>query len=406
MIALLLTGLLAAQDADAVWRAVDEGGVEKVREAVGDDAEKLVEILGKGRPGGAAAAGEFKERLKDAYGRETDLWVIVPPGVSREKPAGLFLVLHGLRGTGAQIKDLWAPYAAANHCLVAAPTAQKEPDSARNEDSPRDEKRFPHWWSYREGGFVLSALSVLKKRCAIDEDRVFLSGYSMGGFGTWNIGLRYPDRFAALIPYAGGLSLNEYAGLRVDERLRKLHVNSFALPVYFVHGDADETVPVEFDRESRNRLKALGYPFEYKEVPKGKHVLNVREGGEIMRGVQKWLAGKLREPHPKDVRFHAIGDYTPQSYWVRIEEFREKSAEVRAAVKEQTIDVTATGVKKLTLYLDETLLDLSKPIQVTSGGTTLHDGAVQPEIAAVLESWKAREDRSLLYRARVSVELR
>jgi hypothetical protein len=91
---------------------------------------------------------------------------------------------------------------------------------------------------------------------------------------------------------------------------------------------------------------------------------------------------------------------------VRIEEFREKSAEVRAAVKEQTIDVTATGVKKLTLYLDETLLDLSKPIQVTSGGTTLHDGAVQPEIAAVLESWKAREDRSLLYRARVSVELR
>ncbi len=398
-----------APEPEAVWKWVDEGNADKLKEAF--DPTKLVEFLRKGRVFKDAPAGEAKERLKDASGGETDLWVIVPPRYDKTKPAGVFLVLHGLGGTGEQLKELWRTYAAANNAIVAAPSAQKEPEAARNEDSFGGQiggKEIPHWWSYRDGNFALSALASLKKRFAIDENRVVLTGYSMGGFGTWNIGLRFPDRFAALIPYAGGVSRTEYLGLRVDERLRKIHLNSFNLPVYFVHGDADKTVPVEFDRESKNQLQKLGYPFEYKEIAKGGHVLNVREGGEVMTGIQKWLKDKVRKPHPKEVKHHALGDYCARSYWLRIDEFADKAkpAEVRAAVKGQTIELAATGAKKVTLYLDETLLDLSKPVKVTSGGSTLFEGEVKPDLAVVLESWKAREDRDLVYRARVTVELK
>jgi len=403
---LLLLLFAEPQDGTDLWKALDGHSADRVREACGGDPLKLVEAIRRGRPPGTPAVGEIKERLTDAFGRETDLWIIVPGNYDRSKPAGVFLALHGLGGTGAQLKDLWAAYAAAHNFIVAAPSAQKEPADRKNEDSlvGPGGKELPHWWTYREGDFPLSALSVLKRRYAIDENRVILTGYSMGGFGTWNIGLRYPDRFSALIPYAGGLSRAEYAGLRVDERMRKLHLNTFNLPVFFVHGDADRTVPVEFDRESRNRLRTLGYEYEYKEVPKGGHLMNVREGGEIMGEIQKWLEGRVRRPHPREVKHHAVGDYCPQSYWVRLEGFRDKSAEVQASLKGQTIDFTSTGAGKVTFYLDETLIDLSKPVRVTSGGATLFEGEAQASIEVVLETWRAREDRDLLYRAKVTVD--
>jgi predicted esterase len=405
--ALLLLLLGNPQDGAELWKALDGKSADRLKEACGGDVARLVEAIRRGRPLGAAATGEIKERLTDAFGRETDLWIIVPGSYDATKPSGVFLALHGLGGTGAQVKDLWAPYAAAHNFIIAAPSAQKEPADQKNEDTFAGPggRELPHWWSYREGDFPLSALSVLKRRYAIDENRVILTGYSMGGFGTWNLGLRYPDRFSALIPYAGGLSRAEYAGLRIDEKVRKLHLNSFNLPVFFVHGDADKTVPVEFDRESRNRLRALGYEYEYKEVPKGGHIMNVREGGEIMREIQKWLGERVRRPHPREVRHHAVGDYCTQSYWVRLEGFKDKAAEVRASIQGQTIDFTATGAGRVTFYLDETLLDLSKPVRVTSGGATLLEVEAKPSMDVVLETWRAREDRDLLYRAKVTVDV-
>lgn len=402
LLAFLLV-VLRGQDLTELWRAVDEKSADRVRAACGEDSAKFVELLRAGRRTGEPPLGEIKERLTDASGAETDLWIIVPKTYDPSKPAGVFLVLHGLGGNGAQLKDLWAAYAAVHNVIIAAPTAQKEPVEGKNEDAGGRELK--HWWSYRDGSFPLAALSRLKRRYAIDENRVILTGYSMGGFGTWNIGLRYPDRFSALIPYAGGLSRAEYLGLKVDERMRKLHRNAFNLPVYFVHGDADKTVPVEFDRESAKQMKALGCDFEYKEVPKAGHIMNVRDGGEIMTGIQKWLEGRVRNPHPREVTHHAIGDYCPQSYWVRLSDFKETAAEIHATLRGQTIDFKSSGAGRATFYLDETLVDLSKPLKVTCGDKVLFEGEVRPAIDVALETWSAREDRDLLYRAKITVDV-
>lgn len=393
-------------DGEELWKALDDprASADRVRTAAGTDPAKLVETLRKGRPRPEAAPGETKERLTDAFGRETDLWIVVPRGYRPDKPAGVLIVLHGLGGNGGQVKDLLADFAQEQNFILVCPSAQKEPAQAPNEDSNDFAAAlFKHWWCYRDGDFPLTALSIVKKRFAVDENRVILSGASMGGFGAWNIGLRYPDRFAALTPFCGGISRMEFAGGR-DERMRKVLLNAFHTPVYFIHGDQDEVVPVGPERWTRDDLKALKVDHVYVEVPKGKHDLR-REWPELRKGLEPWLAARARKPHPAEVRHHAIANYGPQSYWVRIAEFSGGAAEVKAAVKGQAIDFTSTGAKKITFYLDEKLLDLTKPVRVTMQGRKLFDGKVKPSVDAVLESWRAREDRELLYRASVTVTI-
>ena len=393
-----------APDGEELWKLLDDprAPVDKLRAAAGPDPARVLEILRRGRPLPETAPGETKERLTDAFGRETDLWIVVPRGYRPDKPAGVLIVLHGLGGNGSQAKDLFAEFAQEHDFILVCPTAQKEPAAAPNEDSNDfAASMFKHWWCYRDGDFPLTALSLVKKRCAIDENRVILAGASMGGFGAWNIGLRYPDRFAALMPACGGISRVEFAGAR-DARMRKILLNAFHVPVYFIHGDQDEVVPVGPERWTRDDLKGYGYEHVYVEVPKGKHDLR-REWPELRKALEPWLTARVRKPHPAEVRHHAIGAYSPQSFWVRISEFSGGAAEVKASVKGQAIEFTSTGAKKVTFYLDEKLIDLSKPVRVTMQGRKLFDGKVKPTVDAALESWRAREDRELLYRASVTV---
>lgn len=389
---------------DDLWKVLDDrkASMDRVKAVAGSDPAKLLETLKRGRTYPAAEPGEFKERLADAFGGETDVWIVVPRGYSPEKPAGVLIVLHGLGGNGGQVKDLLADFAQEKNYILACPSAQKEPAQAMNEDGlDLTAQFFKHWWSYRDGAFVPAALSMIKRRYAVDENRVVLSGASMGGFGTWNIGLRYPDRFSGLMPFCGGISRMEFTGGR-DERMRAILLNAFNTPVYFIHGDQDEVVPVGPERWTRDELKTLGYDATYVEVPKGKHDLR-KEWPELRKGIDPWLAARLRKPHPAEVKHHAIASYCPQSYWVRIADFSGASAEVKASIKNQTITFTSKGAKKVTFYLDEALVDLAKPVKVMMGARKLFEGKVKPSVDVVLESWLAREDRDLLYRAAVTV---
>ncbi len=405
VLALVLVLFLPRNDAETVFRALDAGDLDALRKF---KPAKLIEIIRAGRPVNGADTGEFQWSITDAHDRSTALYVIVPASYDRAKPAGVLLVLHGLGGDGKQLKDrLYNKFAAANNLIIACPTAQKEPKGSENEDyDPLTGSQMPHWWSYRPGGFVLTALSELKRKYAIDDNRVVLTGYSMGGFGTWNIGLRYPDRFAAIVPFAGGLSRHEYVNAKGDKRLRPLVENAFNLPVYFVHGNADQTVPVRFDRQTRDQLKEFGYAHEYNEVDKARHIMDVREEGPIMTPIQEWLAPKKRDAHPKKVVHYAVGAYAGLSYWARLDELTDKSARVEAQIRDgNVIEVKAGGAKKATIFIDERWIDLTKPVRIVAGEKELYSGRVAESVEAVLESWKLREDRELVYRAKVTVEL-
>lgn len=89
----------------------------------------------------------------------------------------------------------------------------------------------------------------------IDVNRVWVSGISMGGYGTWNLAMYNPDLFAAAIPVCGAGDLKKAAAL-VD------------MPIWCFHGDADPIVPVSGTREMYAAVKAAGgEKITYTEYP-------------------------------------------------------------------------------------------------------------------------------------------
>jgi predicted peptidase len=83
----------------------------------------------------------------------------------------------------------------------------------------------------------------LAKTHRVDPTRIYLTGLSMGGFGTWDTALAYPDTYAAIAPICGGSGI----GFLKAQRLQHL-------PIWIFHGDADTVVPAEF---STRIFKAL-----------------------------------------------------------------------------------------------------------------------------------------------------
>ncbi len=380
-----------------LWDAGNKAELAKL------DPKTLRSALEKGRVFESIESGDKKVTLEDGFGRSTDLYLRIP-----KKPKGVIFVLHGLGGAGTQLIGGWEKWALANDLIVAAPSAKRCPKKHSNEDWSPTSDSLPHWWSYHPDGFILKALAQLKKQYPIEEDRVFLTGYSMGGFGTWNLGLRFADRFAALLPMAGGISQREYM-LENDAEVRKILFNAANVPIYFYHGDSDNTVNVRFDRKSRDQLKEFGYDFEYVEARGVGHMTPLRDGGKkVVGAAQKWLGKKTRKSHPKTVCLHSFGDYMAQSYWIRIDERHEDGpARVTAQVgKRNKIAIVTENVKKLTVFFDEELVNLKKAVQVTVDGKRAFRKKIKPSSEVLLESWEAREDRQLLYSAKAEIDVK
>ena len=72
--------------------------------------------------------------------------------------------------------------------------------------------RRPYGFNWEEWGRLdaLEVLDIVKERYNIDENRIYLTGHSMGGHGVWHIGSLFPDRFAAIGPSAGWISFWTY----------------------------------------------------------------------------------------------------------------------------------------------------------------------------------------------------
>ena len=92
---------------------------------------------------------------------------------------------------------------------------------------------------------VMRLLSELEEEYCLDEDRLYVTGLSMGGYGTWDLICRYPDRFAAAVPVCGGVDASQAE--------RVAHV-----PLRIFHGDADTAVLPDGDRAMARALAQIG----------------------------------------------------------------------------------------------------------------------------------------------------
>lgn len=100
---------------------------------------------------------------------------------------------------------------------------------------------------------LLQLLNRVEKKYAVDTNRVYLTGISMGGYGTWKLGLARPERFAALVPICGGGSLIDIIlGTRDKTDAFK------TLPIWAFHGAKDDVVPLDESERMVKLLKKLG----------------------------------------------------------------------------------------------------------------------------------------------------
>jgi poly(3-hydroxybutyrate) depolymerase len=207
------------------------------------------------------------------------------------------------------------------HMLRRAFGLDNAPDET-DEEASRNEPAFPEvpaivvapygrgelmGWDGLGERDVLRVLSDVRRAYQIDPARVSLTGLSMGGGGTWTIGLRHPELFAALAPICGVTDVRKW--IKPEERgdydekaLEALSPVAFAenaagLRVFIFHGDADTVVPVADSRRMVDRLKALGWlgkTVTYTEYPGVDHHAWTKAyaGADLLRT----LAGIKRDP--------------------------------------------------------------------------------------------------------------
>lgn len=101
------------------------------------------------------------------------------------------------------------------------------------------------WASETQQQRLVELLDEIIKQHPVDTDRVYLTGLSMGGFGSWRLATDHPDRFAAVVPVCGG-GQPESAAKLVD------------IPIWVFHGDQDRAVPFKLSVQMVDAIRAAG----------------------------------------------------------------------------------------------------------------------------------------------------
>jgi poly(3-hydroxybutyrate) depolymerase len=219
---------------------------------------------------------------------------------------------------------------------------------------------------WREAGEedVRRCLAWTQDRFRVDPDRLYLTGMSMGGAGTWTIAAHNPGLFAAIAPVFGGWDdrisneggWNDPEAILPVERYHQENQSRFtgveslnAMPILVTHGDADRSVPVEHSRYVVTMLQRWGYDITYDEIPgRGHEELNARDR------VVPWLLSHRRPDPPRVARVRAMGLREASAYWLSVTEWERPLAaiEARAEVLEPGVirlDTRNAGAVMLTL---------------------------------------------------------
>ena len=115
---------------------------------------------------------------------------------------------------------------------------------------------------------------VLHER-PIDRDRIYLTGYSMGGYGAWALAIDDPNQFAAVVPIAGGGD---------PEQVGAISQNA----VWALHGKRDRAVPITESEEMIEALRAAGGRPRFTSYPDAGHAIESR-AYRLESGVIEWM---------------------------------------------------------------------------------------------------------------------
>jgi len=233
---------------------------------------------------GPETAAGFREcQFTDADGQKMNFLLYTPVSQDRQRKYPLVLVLHG---GGERAKPGMTPQA--SHALLAGASYVKIWGlGATGTDAPGIQARWPSFvvvpqLTYPDrwvdvppahGSYALAAKPTVELRLAkeivdevqreyggVDADRRYITGISLGGYGTWDAIERWPRYFAAAVPVAG-------AGDPAKAYVLK------DLPIWAFHGAADPIVPVSGSRDMVAAIRAAGGQPRYTEYADAEHAI-------------------------------------------------------------------------------------------------------------------------------------
>ncbi|CAN5519123.1 hypothetical protein BH11PLA2_BH11PLA2_20120 [soil metagenome] len=237
---------------------------------------RLALLLFLATPLFADTTGFIDKKFKNADGTESPYVVFVPHSYDGKKDIPAILFLHGSGetkggdkmpvqvGLGAAIKKAEKSFP----FLVVIPQSEKRTWQADSADGKR----------------ALAILDTVMKEYKVDAKRQYLSGLSMGGFGTWSLAAAHPDRWAAIVPVCGGVQPKS-----ADDVAKKIK----DIPCWCFHGDADTAVKVDKSREMIAALKKAGSEPKYTEYPGVPH--NSWDKAYATEELWSWLAKQSKK---------------------------------------------------------------------------------------------------------------
>ncbi len=354
----VVEAIAAAQAKHAGWQPLKSSGdlglaLELAAQARAEkrrDGNVLVESL---REGSFVHTGlEYALRLPEDYDASKRYPLLLSLPDFDEKPAD-------------HIRTHWTDAAVRDNAIVVSPTMPRELASWT-----------PIAVTGRPGGVthVLTTLRVVSSRFSVDLDRVYLVGRGRGAPAAIAVANNSPQRFAGVITRSGEPG--------------ELGARNFSnLPVLLIAGGAQAS---SFQAEADK----LGFA----------HVSSQATGGE--RELWEWVKKHPRKRAPSKVNLVPGEPYPSRTYWLRSASYEfDSTATVELDRATNSVSVTAKGVWRLSLHLNDELLDLDKPIRVRVDGVE-SERKVTRSLASALE-WlrEGFSDTRCVYTARLDIDL-
>jgi dienelactone hydrolase len=259
------------------------------------------------------------------------------------------------------------------------------------------------------------ALEHVKKHFPVDDDRIVMRGFSMGGAACWQFAVHYPDVWCAAAPGAGFAETAEFLNNFQNEKVqptdyeKKLWhwydcpdyaVNLFNLPTVAYSGEIDKQKQAADVME--RALRTEGMELTHIIGPKTAHAYEPNAKKEVDRRIDA-IAARGRDVLPKVVKFQTATLRYNRSFWVTIEGMDEQWSKARVEAEIDApgkVKAATAGVTRLTLSMRAGTcpFDETKPVMIDIDGTTIEgpkphtDRSWTVHLARVSGGWKSVND--------------
>jgi hypothetical protein len=341
----------------------------------------------------------FEIKVKPANGAKAITALVqLPPEYHHLRPYPVLFVLHRLQEKPADMLAKWSKLASQNGYILVAPEWEVT-------------REVGYHFSDDEHASVVECLRDLRRRFQVDSDRVFLFGAEHAGVMAFDVGLSHPDLFAGVMTMNATPEL--FAG--------RYWPNGQYLPFFVVEGERRALAP-KINRRLFEHWIRYNYPSLYVEY-RGRE----RDwfAGELPRMVD-WMNRKKRT-YPKN----ELGKTTHGSpfisnrstddhfYWASADELdprcrndegwnpARKAATIQADITGGNILVVRTsGVKKLTIWLGQGMINYEKKLEVRLNGHLMGKtigNNIRPSLEVLLEDFARRGDRQMLFLSKLTM---